>query len=443
MANGRVARSAGDYALSAAVDCSDQKLSNPGGRPANEWLKGTVATLRDPTFMSMWIAMFVSTVGSSTLLLALSTRIYLDTRSTFNASLVYGAQWLLPIFLAPLTVRIYAVVSPRTALITSEAMGVTLAVVIGWGAGMGFSVLLPLLILRGLIDILVKSSRLVALKASFSGDRLKRAATLNTTPYILGLATAALLASVLVPQFTLLQISILSSVCFAIASLFYCTLAGGAASTPPASDAGPKMSDVFTTFREDPSLARHFGLRFAVASIMQGYHAIARTVLPIEHLGLGPQGPAWFQAISICGVLAGATLASAAVGTRPYERTRSELLALAGYLLLVAPLLPIPLSGSLSLYFLFMLVFELTSVRLTGDILATCKKEHAPSISVAITTTGLLGTTIVALGGGWAAESLGLQGVAIGLAAIGLLTTAWFARMTGRPALLQLLRQRI
>ncbi|MEQ8814187.1 MAG: hypothetical protein RLO51_04240 [Thalassobaculum sp.] len=42
-------------------------------------VRRVATTLLDPTFAAMWLAMFFSSVGSSTLLLAIATQIYLDT----------------------------------------------------------------------------------------------------------------------------------------------------------------------------------------------------------------------------------------------------------------------------------------------------------------------------------------------------------------------------
>ena len=396
-------------------------------------VRRVATTLLDPTFSAMWLAMFFSSVGSSTLLLAIAIQIYLDTRSALDASLIYAAQWLAPIVLAPLVIGIFGVLSPKAALVGCETIGIGLAAGIGWLVPHGLVLLLPLLVLRGIVDVTVKSGRMVALKACFSGDRLKSAMSLNSTPYILGLASAGLLASVLVGRLEIWSIALVAAACSGIAALLYGTLHGGAAAAPEPSAVAtrPALRNIRTAFDADRPLARRFALYLLVVATMQGYHTIARTVFPIERLGLETSGPAWLQTAAIGGVFAGAVLAAACVGLRRYEATRVELIAILGYGLMLATWMPASPVMAMGLYFLFMLVYEIAFVRLTGEIMAACRQEHAPSLSVAMTTGSLGGMTMVTLAGGWAATALGLSWVCIGIAATG--TAAVVAGLAGGP----------
>lgn len=381
------------------------------------------ATLLHPTFAAMWLAMFLSTVGSSTLLLALAIRIFLDTRSALDASSIYAAQWLAPIFLAPFIVRIFGLLSPRAALIACEATGIGLAVGIGWLAPLGLPALLPLLVVRGLIDVAVKSGRLVALKATFAGDQLKSATSLNGTPYILGLATAGLLASVLIEQIPLMSIALLSSGCFAAAAIAYRMLGGAAAIRPEAAAAGarPSLRDLRPAFAADGKLARGFGLYLLAVATMQGYHTIARTVFPIEGLAMDASGPAWLQAVAIAGILAGSILAALCVGKRLYEGARVEAVAGLALALMLLTWLPASPAPAFALYFLFMLTYEVVFLRLAGEIMAACRPEHAPSISVAMTTYSLGGMTLVTLAGSWLATVAGLWWACVAIALLAVL----------------------
>lgn len=384
-------------------------------------IRRVMATLLDPTFAAMWVAMYFSTIGSSTLLLALAIRIYLETRSAFDASVIYAAQWLAPLVLAPLIVRAFGRMSPRVALLGCETVGIGLALAIGLAAPHGLLALLPLLVVRGVIDVAVKSGRLVALKATFSGDRLKSATSLNTTPYIIGLASAGLFASLLVDRFELRTIAMMSSACFAVAALAYGSLGGAAAVTPERGVAGrrPSLREQIAALDSEGRFVKRFALYTLVVATMQGYHTIARTVFPIEGLGLDASGPAWMQSVAISGVFAGSVLAAACVGMKRYEGMRVELVALAAYALMVATWGPVPTAAAFALYFLFMLVYEIAFLRLTADILAACPQEHAPSVSVAMTTASLGGMTLVTIAGGWAATLVGLWWTCAAIAAAG------------------------
>jgi len=390
--------------------------------PGSRGFGRAAATMLHPTFAAMWLAMFFSTVGSSTLMLAIAIRIYLDTGSALDASLVYAAQWLAPLFLAPLIVRLFGAVSPRTALVGCETIGIGLAVAIGWCASFGIVVLLPLLVVRGVIDVAVKSGRLVALKASFEGDQLKSATSLNGTPYVIGLASAGLLASVLVPVWSIPSIALASSGCFAIAAVAYRFLRGKAAVAPDrsAASARPSLRDLRPALAGDPRLGRRLALYLLVVATMQGYHTIARTVFPIAGLGMDASGPAWLQAVAIGGVLAGSILAAVCVGMRAYDDARVELVTALAYGLMLATWLPQPPVVAFAVYFLFMLVFEIAFLRLAGDIMAACKVEHAPSISVAMTIYSLGGMTLVTLAGGWLATAASLWWTCAAVAAGGL-----------------------
>lgn len=378
------------------------------------------ATMLHPAFAAMWLAMFLSTVGSSTLLLALAIRIYLDTRSALDASAIYAAQWLAPIALAPLIVRVFGLMSPRTALIACEATGIGLAVAIAWLAPFGLPALLPMLVVRGLIDVAVKSGRLVALKATFTGDRLKSATSLNGTPYILGLASAGLLASVLVDRLPLTSIGLLSSGCFAVAAACYCALRGKAAARAEGAAARPALRDLGQALAGDRRLAKALAMYLLAVATMQGYHTLARTAFPIEGLGLDAGGPAWLQSVAISGVFAGSVLAALCVGTRAYEGLRVEAVAAVAFALMLLTWMPADPIVAFALYFLFMLVYEVVFLRLAADIMTACRPEHAPSVSVAMTTYSLGGMTLVTLAGGWLASAAGLWWACVATAALGM-----------------------
>jgi len=90
---------------------------------------------------------------------------------------------------------------------------------------------------------------------------------------------------------------------------------------------------------------------------------------------------------------------------------------------------------SLGVYFVFMLIYEVTSVRITSEILIACRHEDAPSISVAINTASLGGVTIITIIGGWLANLIGLWWVCLSLSLASLLALI-ILQMAGaeRPA---------
>ncbi|WP_028467332.1 MFS transporter [Nisaea denitrificans] len=176
-----------------------------------------------------------------------------------NAALVYAAQWLVPLFLAPVTSWLFNYSSPRLVLIACELGGVLLVCVIGSIEITGITAIFPLLVVRGLIDVAVKSGRLIVLRLQFPGERLKQAFSINSTSFVIGMAVAGLMASAIVHRLDLWSVALISSGCFALAAVAYASLNLSAASKEmEVGETRPSWWRQLSVLRVDHFLRRRF-----------------------------------------------------------------------------------------------------------------------------------------------------------------------------------------
>ncbi|WP_323797521.1 MFS transporter [Nisaea sp.] len=337
-----------------------------------------------------------------------------------DAALVYAAQWLVPLFLAPATSWLFNYNSPRLVLIACELGGVLLVCLIGSIEITGITAIFPLLVVRGLIDVAVKSGRLIVLRLQFPGERLKQALSINSTSFVIGLAVAGLMASAIVHRLDLWSVALISSGCFALAAVAYASLNLSAASKEMAvGEVRPSWWRQLSVLRVDHLLRRRFMLFCLLVATMQGYHMAARTVFPIRDLGMDASGPAWLQSIAIAGVLLGSIMVALTVGGERVSKIRDEVIGLAGYAMMLATWLFASPMIALGFYFVFMCLHEIVFVRLSADVMADCPMEAVPAVSVAMTSGSLGGMTLFTILAGWGADFAGMANVCLAISGMG------------------------
>lgn len=113
-------------------------------------------------FALLWVAMFVSMVGTYLLLLVLSAEFFARSGSNFRAGAVFAMQWMPALVSFPLVGYCTQRWVPRRLLMATEIGGAVVSLSIGLLFHAGFRVVAVLLVLRGLLEAMTKSGYTVA-----------------------------------------------------------------------------------------------------------------------------------------------------------------------------------------------------------------------------------------------------------------------------------------
>lgn len=387
--------------------------------PARGALRHAGALFADRAFLLMWCAMLASTAGTFLLLLALSLTLFTGSGSGFQASAVFGVQWLLPLAAAPLIGWLGSRFRPRGVLAAADVAGALLSLAVGFASGSGLLAVFVLLALRGLAEAVTKSVRVVALKRHMRPADLERAASLFNTSQYLGGAVGGLLGAALVERLTLPEIAAIDALTFGFAALCYLLLPAeirreGAGGPPP-------TARVWRAARRAlagrPGLLANFHYLLLVTAIFQGFHNVARTPLPVGQLGLGAGGLMLLQVLSSTAIVAGA-LFVALFMQGPRGRVHPALLVAATAAAMVGAVLLREPVASLALYTVFIFGFEVAFTKVQKDVILDCPDEAIAHVSALANALQMaLMMAVVFLGGGLM-DHIGLAATAFAAAAV-------------------------
>jgi predicted MFS family arabinose efflux permease len=347
---------------------------------------GFSSLVRDSNFVLMWVAMLVSTLGTFSLLVVLSTELYNQTQSALVSSSVFGAQWIVPIVFTFGISKILRKSGLFRTLGISEIVGAitsfaaALALING-----SLPALLGALVVRGFVESITKSGRVVALKSFTSPDQLEIASSTFNSSYYLGIAAGTLLTPFLVECLSLLQIAVFDSITFAVSSAIYFLLYH--------KNSGQEKADIIVDQRSSTQIFKALlskrplvlasGLAVTNVGLFQGYHNVARTALPLGYFISGSMGVAMLQTVNILGIMAGLFFVSSYLVRRKKDLLNSELVwfSMAGVLMSL-PLFTSDQTIGLVFYFCFAFCFEVAFVLLQNKIVLTASREELSILSL-------------------------------------------------------------
>lgn len=372
------------------------------------------------TLLVLVLAMFLSMAGLHLLLVALAVDWLKATGSSALASLVYVAQMLAPVALTRVAARQCATISPRRVLIACEFGGMAIALLFVLGVTSVWAVL-PMLAVRGYLDMLVKSARAVALKAHTEPSAIELANTLSTASFLLGAFAGGLLGTALIDRLSTREIALATMGLSCIAALLYAALPFTTA--PRTAQAG--TPDVLRTaraaFSRDHFLGRAFIYLVATSALFQGVHQTARVHIPMRELGLEGAGVSALQACAFGGVFVGLVL----VGRFFTGSTRGPRLlpafTLAAAMAGCVASLAASVAPTFTAYFVFMLFYELAFVVSMNTVVARSTAVDLPVLMVLFYASSFGGMALVAVAAGLAMDAWGSWPV---FCAIAVTTTA-------------------
>ncbi|WP_171013972.1 MFS transporter [Chitinivorax sp. B] len=365
--------------------------------------------IRDRSFIRIWLAIFVSTTGNFLLMLSLSVYVYQHTTSNFAAAAVFATQWLAAIFSAPLVNVLSSRLSSRRLSAYSEWVGGAISLLIGLSYGWLPAVYLWLFG-RGLAESISKSARVVALKEHVPDRFIEKAASLVGTATFLGISIGSLIGAALVGKLTMLGITLADALTFLISGALYCSLSPLHAETAARPTGGrASIWQVFSVVQQSPDMTRHFAYVVMTTAFFQGYHNIARTLLPVSHLQMGPQGVMYLQAIASAAFFVGAMFVALlmqqnnrAGKAEPWVMCLWAAMAMLGSVLLQWTI------PSLLVYAVYLFLFEMAFTFSQKNLITACPKENMAVVSSIGISASTLGIVVVIYLGGWLSDVMGL-----------------------------------
>ncbi|OZG70438.1 hypothetical protein BTA51_26070 [Hahella sp. CCB-MM4] len=370
-----------------------------------------IETIRNRNLQSIWSAVFVSTIGNFLLMLSLSVYIWRETESNFLASAVFAVQWGAIILSAPFVSFLLQRIPAAKLAAYSEWLGVVVSVTIGLVVDQLWLVF-GLLAVRGLIESVSKSARIVALKTSVPEDLLGRAASLFGTGTFVGIAVGSLLGAVLIEVLSLQWIAVIDGLTFVISGLFFYTLWKRTNDSKTSSPSKPERAfrSAFLLLKTTPDLRQHFVWVILTTALLQGFHNIARTLLPIELLQLGEQGVMILQAMASVSFFLGALFVTFLMQSESSRWTRLPwLIALISIAFMQASLMIPIIWASLLSYALYLFVFEVAFTFCQKNLIVQCPESAMGAITSSAQSLATLGMVVVILLGGGLSDWVGIQ----------------------------------
>ncbi|MEV4439436.1 MFS transporter [Streptomyces sp. NPDC049577] len=340
-------------------------------------------------FLVLWAAMLISSTGTFFLLLTVSSSLLTENGSGFGASAVFGFQWVLPILLVGLIRRACEGARLRRTVVCGELGGA--AVSLGIGFLLAHDLVVPLLacfLVRGLLEGITKTARVVYARQLFDGPQLKLASYTFNNSYYLGSAAGGVLGSLLAGHVPVVVAAAIDAGTFVVSACCYRLLP--AVSAPRAQSGARKgvLRQVGGALRGRRQLALAVVYLIAAVGVFQGFHSAARTVLPIRVLDLGDTAVMNLQIVSGLALVLGSVAVPVLLRKIDLGPYRGALVNAATAVMMVV--LPFA-SGAVSLYvyyFLYLFLFEFAFTVAQGHIIQECPADELVGVTTFTNAAG-------------------------------------------------------
>ena len=276
--------------------------------------------------------------------------------------------------------------------------------------------MLLILLLRGTLENLSKVSRTVALKHYFKGNILDRATSYYTTAMLAGGAIGALIGAALIGELPLATIIISCGLLNLVAAGIYLSL-------PQAQLAPQQERPGHTSEPAAFSGTLRSALLYYVAAValFQGFHNVARSVYPIDHLGMGEAGIPLIQMITNVAYIFGAFAAARFIISASNYRIRGAVSHVLALISLVAlPWFAQPITG-LPIYALFAFFFEFAFCIHLRLIVTTAPGDGFARLMANLNAWSMGLMVLLSLIGSYAVDNIGLLPVAQAFVVIAIL----------------------
>lgn len=370
-----------------------------------------------PLLVLLTVSMFASSIGTSLLLVDTSV-IYLQrTDSAILSTLVYVAQYLPMILLASVAAWLCDRLSPRSLLIAVQL--VTLVVSVGIGAlfGRSYVLVFALMLVRGFLDVVMKSARGVAAKIYLSSGTLERGNNLLNGGYYIGSGVGGLLGIAIIDHLTVFEVSLVNAATFLLSAALYAGLAPLRAPERSASRGGA-WRRTLTALARDARLAREFAYLVLGVTMLQGINPLLLVWLPLKWLHLPASAAALTQTVGLAAITVGLGAATMWLSNDRRDTVHPGVLmalSVASMLGIVASRIPV---AAFAAYFGYSAFFEMLYTKSLNGMLVFARTADTPYLMAAFYGTSFGGMIIVSLSASALTDQFGLPSVLAGLGVV-------------------------
>lgn len=127
--------------------------------------------------------------------------------------------------------------------------------------------------------------------------------------------------------------------------------------------------------KNSPEIKRHFFYLIIIVSAYQGFHTVARTVIPINNIGLGAQGVTLYQASASFALILSTFVVYKLVDSDNSFLKNPVFLILASMICMIITVYPKNIYLGLVSYFIFVFVYEIAFIKCMNFMVVNCTKD--------------------------------------------------------------------
>ena len=327
-------------------------------------------------------SMFISTTGSTLMLIALSVSIFFVNSNLFDASGVYVAQFIPVALLMPIAWFICNKYVQNIALPVLEIISALITIGIGYFLLVKFNVCVYiLLVIKGFLDMTTKAIRNVSLKLITREENIAKYNNILMSSNFLGQAVGAVIGFVMINKVSINEVAIIDAFSFVISAIL-CIYLPSKQKIDRADDKNyiSFWKNGLNILKNNDTLFRAMIYVLMTVILMQSFNQVARIFIPLVWLGLPKSGGAISEVIGCSGILIGVILVNFFLsGSKSNNLRLFFRIALFSIVLLIV-------SHNVIICFIFyliyMILFEVSFMISFNSLLAQCKLEDTSNIMV-------------------------------------------------------------
>lgn len=368
------------------------------------------------------LSTLINSAGTTLFVSALALSLFSMDSSAVKASGVYIAQFLPAIFFLPLAVKICDSYAVRTGLISVEVVSALITVLMGLCIQADWLTPLYLILaVRGFIELTTKTFRSIGVKIFADPVSLDKANNLVMGGSFIGQALGALAGFFLVSHISLMHIAIVNGFTYFLSALCCLKLALVNVKRESRSFVFHSGWAGLAEIRQNKDLMVYFMYFSLVVIVFQSYNQVARTWIPLAWLDLGLGKGIIGEVIGCMGIIAGLLIVNFFLSRSKQPKRLAFLSIFITCLFVSTPFVTVSPVVSLTLYFVYMVLFEIGLMVSMNGLLAVCPQHKVASVMGLFYGLSFGGLTISGLSMALAADHYRLPTVSLVLSVVALI----------------------
>lgn len=327
------------------------------------------------------LSTLIDSAGATLFVSALALSVFNVESSAVKASSIYIVQFLPAIFLLPLAVNLCDRYAVRAGLISVEIVSALMTLLAGLCVQADLLMLLYLLLIgRGFIDLTTKTFRSIGVKIYSDPASLSQANNLVMGGGFIGQALGAFGGFFLISHISLFYIAVINASTYLLSAL--CCLKLTVLNVRAETRSFRFLSGFagFTEIRQNKDLMVYFMYFSLVVIVFQSYNQIARTWIPLAWLDLGLGEGIIGEIIGCFGIIAGLLVVNLFFSRPKQPKGVAFIAILITCLCVSSPFVTVNPAVSLTLYFIYMVLFEIGLMVSMNGLLTVCPQHRVASV---------------------------------------------------------------